>query len=774
MPRLKLVLFCGIWLLFLPMFAATVSGFISRSGSGEPLQYVNVRVAETQAGMQTNKKGYFVINLNDPGEYTLELSLISYQALQHKFTISANDEDLQLNLSLTEEAIELATIRVTGSSYEELREIRPSLIRRSTEDVKSVVSPIESDVFRAVLTLPGVAPISDFSSGLYVRGGSPDQNLILLDDIDVYNPNHFGGVFSTFNSDAVENIDLIKGAYPAKYGGRLSSVLDVTNRQGNRDHHQGTARWSLIATSATLEGPWQIGNQRGSYMGSIRRTYLELVKAMIDDLPDYYFYDGHAKLNWDLGSNDKISTSAYFGRDKLKFDFGQLLKLDWGNRTFTTQWVHLFNPRLFSQFIIAGSDFTSYFDQVSSEGESVFKRDNGIQDLSSKAMLTWRPNNQHEADFGYELKFNKTWLKSSSSYQYDENSMPNVVVTSLTSSAYAQDTWDLDELWTLQPGLRLSWYQSLDINLDQIPDASYVNLDPRFSIRRKLNLAESIYASYGFYHQYLTLLAADISTPFDVWFPLDGSLKPGNSHHLLLGYKNQFSRDLALDLELYYKSYNNILEYDVATDYDWDNETGTLSDVFNQGKGYTYGADLLLRTYWRGLEGFVGLTLSKTQRKIDNINIDPYTQQAQSFYPKYDRSYAVSVVQTFNLSQFTGKQVLGSDMKVGINFSLNSGQPTDKPERVYFDGDDYQIISSYKDRDRLPSYCRLDLSTKYEWQKSWGSIEPYFEVINVLNRKNVGWRSYTIGPDDNGDLGLQTSDSTQFPMLPFVGVNVKW
>jgi len=754
--------------------AATVSGFISRDGSGEPLQYVNVRVAETQAGMQTNKKGYYVINIPNPGSYTLELSLISYQPSSSSFEITDSAEDLTINLSLKTEAIEMATVRVSGSAEDDVREIRPSLIRRNTEDIKTVVSPIEADVFRAVLTLPGVAPISDFSSGLYVRGGSPDQNLILLDDIDVYNPNHFGGVFSTFNSDAVESIDLIKGAYPAKYGGRLSSVLDVTNRQGNRDHHQGTARLSLISTSATLEGPWRIGNQSGSYMGSIRRTYLELVKAAFDDLPDYYFYDGHAKLNWDLSTKDKISTSAYFGRDKLKFDMGHLLKLDWGNRTFTTQWVHLFNPRLFSQFIIAGSDFTSYFNQESSEGESVFKRDNGIQDLSSKAMLTWRPNNQHEADFGYELKFNKTWLKSSSSYQYDENSMPDVMVTSLTSSAYAQDTWDLDALWTLQPGLRLSWYQSLDINLDHIPDASYVNLDPRFSIRRKLNLAESVYASYGLYHQYLTLLAADISTPFDVWFPLDGSLKPGNSHHFLLGYKNQFSRDLALDLELYYKSYDNILEYDVATDYDWDNETGTLSDVFNQGKGYTYGADLLLRTYWRGLEGFVGLTLSNTKRKIDNVNIDPNTLEPQSYYPKYDRSYALSVVQTFNLSQFTGKQVLGSDMKLGINFSLNSGQPTDKPERVYFDGDDYQIISSYKDRDRLPSYCRLDLSTKYEWQKSWGSIEPYFEVINVLNRKNVGWRSYTIGPDDNGDLGLQTSDSTQFPMLPFVGVNVKW
>lgn len=754
--------------------AATVGGFITRAGSGEPLQYVNVRVAETGAGMQTNKKGYFVINIAQPGSYTLQLSLISYHPLRHEFSIKDVEENLQLNLSLSEEAIEYATIKVTGNQEDEVREIRPSLIRRSTEDVKSVVSPIEADVFRAVLTLPGVAPISDFSSGLYVRGGSPDQNLILLDDIDVYNPNHFGGIFSTFNTDAVENIDLIKGAYPAKYGGRLSSVLDVTNRQGNREHHQGIARWSMISSSATLEGPWQIGNQSGSYMGSIRRTYLELVKLLFDDLPDYYFYDGHAKLNWDIGSNDKISTSAYFGRDKLSFDFGQQLNLDWGNRTFTTQWVHLFNPRLFSQFIIAGSDFTSNFDQISSEGERIFWRDNGIEDITSKAMLTWRPNNQHQADFGWELKHNRTWLKVGTTYQFDENSLPDVDVTSLTSSVYVQDTWDPDALWTIQPGLRASWYKSLKVNLAQIDDASYLNLDPRFSVRRKLNLAESVYASVGLYHQYLTLMSADISTPFDVWFPLDGSIKPANSMHYLLGYKNQFSADFALDLELYYKTYNNILEYNAATDYNWNNEEGVLADVFHQGKGFTYGADILLRTYWRGLEGFVGLTLSKTQRTMEGVNVDPYTHEAQSFYPKYDQSYAVSVVQTFNLSQFTGQQLWGADVKLGMNFALTSGQPTERPERVYFDGEDFQIIYSYKDRDRLPSYCRLDLSTKYEKRTSWGSIEPYFEVINVFNRKNVGWRSYSIGEDDDGELALKTNDSGQFPLLPFIGVNVKW
>jgi len=747
---------------------------VSREDSGEPIQYVNVRLVDTGAGMQTNKKGYYVINLPGTGTYTLEATLISFETRKFSFTITKAEEDKSLNIKMKEAAIEMATVRVTGSSADEGREIRPSLIRRTTEDVKSVVSPIEADVFRAVLTLPGVAPVSDFSSGLYVRGGSPDQNLILLDDIDVYNPNHFGGVFSTFNSDAVESIDLIKGAYPAKYGGRLSSVLDVTNRQGNRNYHQGVARLSLISSSATLEGPWKIGKQSGSYMGSFRRTYLELIKAMIDDLPDYYFYDGHFKVNWDPGSKDKLSASAYFGRDKLSFDVGHILNLDWGNRTFTTQWVHIFNPRLFSQFIVAGSDFSSNFDQVGDEDELVFRRENGINDISNKASFSWKPNNDHQTDFGWEMKYNQTWLKVISSYEYDPASMPDVDVSSLMSSAFVQDTWDLNELWSVQPGLRLGWYRTMRINLDHIPDASYLNLEPRFSIRRRLDLAESIYASYGLYHQYMTLMSADMSTPFDVWFPLDGSLKPGRSHHFILGYKNQFAEGLAFDCELYYKSYDRILEYDEATDYDWDNDTGELADTFHVGKGYTYGADLLLRTDWHGLEGFIGLTLSKTQRKMEGMNLDPYTHEAKSYYPKYDRSVALSMVQTFNLSQYTGRQVLGADFKVGVNLSINSGQPTEKPERVYFDGSDFQLIYSYKDADRLPTYCRLDLSTKYEWQKSWGSIEPYFEVINVLNRKNVGYRGYSIDVDAEGGPRLKTEDSGQFPLLPFIGVNVKW
>lgn len=762
------------FMIIFPLSSATISGFVTRRESAEPLQYANVRIVETKVGMQTNKKGYYVLNVQTPGEYTLELSLISYLTVTHKFTVSSTEQDISFDAALDKSVIELNRVTVIGKADADEPQIRTSLIRQNTEQIKSVVSPIEADVFRAVLTLPGVAPISDFSSGLYVRGGSPDQNLILLDDIDVYNPNHFGGVFSTFNSDAVESVELIKGGFQSKYGGRMSSVLDVTNRQGNRNFHQGTARLSAIASSATLEGPVHLFGINGSYMGSIRRTYLELVKQIYDDLPDYYFYDGHAKINWDAGPKDKISTSAYFGRDKLSFDFGATLKLDWGNRTFTGQWVHIFNPKLFAQFVLAGSEFTSNFSQVSEAGEVAFERLNGIHDVTAKANFSYKPKNNHQWDFGIEEKWNNTWLKMNTSYQYDPNALPDVEVSSITSSAYVQDVWDITALWTLQPGLRLAWYKTVDKNLAHIPNASYMNVEPRISLRRNLDVGESVYANFGIYNQYLTLMTMEMSTPFDVWFPLDGSLEPGRSLHYILGYKRQLNAALAYDMEFYYKTYDNLLEYDAATDFDWDNQTGTLSDVFHVGTGFTYGADFMLRNDWKGLEGFTGLTISKTKRKMDSYNIDPETLTGASFYPKYDRSYSLTMVETFNYSKATGKQFLGTDFKIGFNFTYNSGQPGYKPERIYYDGEDYQLIYSYKDRIRLPDYMRLDISTKYELINRWGSIEPYFEVINVFNKKNVGSRDYQPVVNEDGSLELKETDSTQFPILPFIGVNIKW
>lgn len=757
-------------------YSATVSGFVTHAESGEPIQYVNVSVWGTRIGGQTNKQGYYVLNLNQTGSFTLDFSLIAHSKANIAFVVSSLEDNITVNAQLNASAVELSKVVVTATAEANAEGpvIRASTIHRGQADIQSVVSPVEADVFRAVLTLPGVAPISDFSSGLYVRGGSPDQNLILLDEIDVYNPNHFGGIFSTFNTDAVENINLIKGGYPAKFGGRLSSVLEVDNRHGNRIHPQGVARLSLISSSATLEGPWRIGRQRGSYMASIRRTYVELLQQLVDGIPDYYFYDGQVKLNWDLDNRNKLSLSAYFGRDDLAFDLGSVLNLDWGNKTFTAKWLHIFNPRLFSQFIFAGSEFRSNFIQTSTDGDTASERFNGIQDLSIKGVLSWKPSNRHELESGWDLKWNDTWLKQESSFQINPNSLPDIRVSSFTSALFIQDTWSLNELWTLQPGLRAAWYQSLHTRPGHIPSASFINLEPRLSLKRNLDVGESVYANFGIYHQYLTLMTMEISTPLDIWFPLDGSLEPGRSLHYILGYQRDFNRYFSWDLELYYKTYANILQYNYASDYTWNNETGTLSDTFHVGTGFTYGADLMLRNDWKGLQGFVGYTLSQTKRKLEGVNLDPVNGAAQPFYPRYDRSHSISLVQTYNLSQNTGVQVLGADLKLGLNLAYNSGQPSEIPERIYFDGDNFQLIYSYQDRVRLPAYVRLDLSTKYEWITSWGSIEPYLEFINVFNRNNVSFRNYSLMPLESGGVELQSRDGTQFPFLPFLGLNVKW
>jgi outer membrane receptor protein involved in Fe transport len=757
-------------------YSATISGFITRKDSGEPLQYVNVRIKETKAGSQSNKKGYYVININSPGTYTLVATMISYLKVEKEFRVKEASEDVSFDIQMDKSSYELSKIVVTGNqngnNEVNTPHIKVSTITQTTEDLLNTVSVAEADVFRSILTLPGVTPISDFSSGLYVRGGSPDQNLILIDDIDVYNPNHFGGIFSTFNTDAVESVELIKGGYPAKYGGRMSSVLDVTNRQGNRNYHQGVARLSLISASATVEGPWAIGSEKGSYMGSFRRTYLDILKKAFD-LPDYYFYDGHWKLNWDINTKDKVSTSMYFGKDNLDMDIGDKMHIDWGNRTFSSQWVHIFNPKLFSHFVLAGSQFESNVKQTSQNG-TVFDRVNSIDDITAKGIYSWKASNSHQVDFGMELKWNDTRLNVETIYQLDPNSLPDVAVSSLTSSLYVQDIWDIDDLWTLQPGLRLSKYNSLKINLPSCPKADYTNLEPRVSLRRKLDVAENVFVTYGRYYQYLTLMSMGVSTPFDLWFPLDGSLNPGVSDHYIIGYKNELSSKFALDTELYYKSYQNLLEYNMATDYTWNNQTGQLRDAFHRGKGFTYGLDTQLRNNWLGLEGFIGYTLSNTRRKMSDTNINPQNYQRQYFYPLYDKTHQVNIVETYKFTENSGIQVLGGDMKFGLNFAYSTGQPTQKPEGVFFDGEQFQILYSYKDRVRLPAYSRLDLSIKNEWTKSWGTIEPYIEMINVFNHKNIGSRDYYIVYDEDFNAILKKTDSGQFPFVPFVGVNVKW
>jgi len=450
---LRYIIIFSLIILVTSCFATSISGFITNEDNGESIPYSSALLKGTTLGGLSNSEGYFVINNVPLGKAVLLISNIAFEKKEIELEIQSGEDDKFFRIELKKKAIRLEGVQVTEKKKKReinSREIIVSSILRTTEDILEIPQVGDPDVFRAIQVLPGVSSISDFSSGLYVRGGSHDQNLILLDDTDVYNPNHFGGIFSTFNTDAVENVELLKGGFPAQYGGRLSSVMNVTNRDGNRKHHQGIARFSLITSSATLEGPWKLGVQKGSYMASFRRTYLELMDKLLPsmELPDYYFYDGHAKINWDVSLKDKITTSTYFGNDSFSMDLGSKLVINWGNETYTSQWRHIFNPQVFSKFIIAGSHFGSLF-RIKSDADEEFNRKNDIYDLTFKGILNYIPNDDHKLDFGYNLKYNEVRYKvTAKNSDVDQSGFANVKVNSWTASLFIQDSWEFLADWT--------------------------------------------------------------------------------------------------------------------------------------------------------------------------------------------------------------------------------------------------------------------------------------------------------------------------------------
>jgi hypothetical protein len=758
-------------------YSVTLSGFISDIDNGERLAFITVVITNSEQGAYTNKDGYFVINNIPLGEIDINISHINYEPIHLKKTIKDNLDDTFIRVEMKKKAILMETMTVTEERYKKKinsRDIVVSNIVQTTDELLDIPQIADADVFRAIQVLPGVSSISDFSSGLYIRGGSPDQNLILLDETDVYNPSHFGGIFSTFNTDAIASVELMKGGFPARYGGRLSSVMNVSNLDGNRKHHQGVARTSFISSSATIQGPWKIQNQSGSYMASFRRTYLELYKQFMPSLPDYYFYDGHVKLNWDVTEKDKLQTSFYFGKDALGMEMGFDALLDWGNETITTKWVHVFNPQLISNFIFAGSHYSLNFS-AESDGSEKWLQSNDIKDGTFKSIFNYNPNDKHLIDFGCELKFNRiTFQASGENTDIDDSGMPNVIVNSGTHSLFIQDSWSITNQWTLQPGLRFAYFTGKSPTLKNSPQADYVRISPRFSIRYKMNELSNSFFSYGRYYQYLTNMNPGISTPFDLWFPLDGSVKPGKSDHFIVGYQKQFSHYFAIEIDLYYKNYDNLVEYKPETDYEWNNETGNLSDIYNLGKGYSYGTDVLLRTDVWGLQGFIGYAYGQTKRKILHVNMNPETQENEWFYPRYDRTHQINIVETFNYTEQFDKQIFGAEFRIGATYSYGTGQPYMKPEQMYYDQDNLQILYSYSDRIRLADYSRFDLSFKLKWYFNKWTLEPYLQAINLFNNKNIWSIDYSYELANDGTIHLKEHKTSQFPFIPFLGFNIEW
>ncbi len=747
-----------ILLSLLPAYAihaqetASVNGYITDSRTGETLILANIALMDINRGASSNTSGYYTITNIPPGTYTLAASYIGFRRFEREITLEAG-QNIRLNIELVPEGVELDALVVEADAdREEQRNIGTAQI--ATQLIKDLPSVIEPDVFRSVQLLPGVKAASDFSSGLYVRGGSPDQTLILLDETTVYNPTHFFGFFSTFNPDAVKDVRLYKGGYPAEYGGRIGSVLTVYNKDGNRMETQGTVSLGLLASRASIEGPYS----RGSWMLAVRRSTLEPILAVfrqtIDNVPSlFYFYDINGKLNYDASENDRLSVAFYSGNDNVAFPFQEdaNIRLTYGNQTVTTQWRRIISNELFGFVTVTGS---RYFNRPQFEiAGTAFERDNDILDFSLKADIEYLPNEKHTVSTGIwagniALRFRD---------RFDNQQTFNSKIESTYLSAYLQNRWRPSDEWIINGGVRLNSFS----------EGNYARVEPRLSVEHRPASRIRLQAAYGRYYQYLSLITNEAFSGFDLWLTSGEGVPPAYGDQFVIGAKTIPFSGYGFDAEIYYRTMRDLFELDPFV-----NDAAGLeySELFRFGEGYAYGVELFLEKQSGKLTGFIGYTFGITRRKFPGFNtpiLDDPTR-ARFYPPKYDRTHDINLVASYRLSsRWTANTV----------FNYATGQAYTEPlGRTQFTGIPWDntvrdaIIVGNINASRLPSYHRMDISFIRSGRFfNLGDAEWQIQIINVYSRRNVWFYNYDF--DENP---IVREDISQLPIVPSISYTVNF
>ena len=642
--------------------------------------------------------------------------------------------------------------------------------------MSQIPQAVESDLLRSLQTLPGITSLSDFSSALYVRGGTPDQNLYLVDGTDVYNPEHAFGIFSTFNTQAIKKVTMSKGGFGSEYGGRLSSVLDVTNIDGNRKEFVGNVNVSLLSASTTLQMP--VGSI-GSISGSFRRTYLDqTVAKWVDDIPQYYFYDGNLKGFFDLDKSNKLTFSVFNSKDDLDFkldpDAEESLSFlyNWGNLTGSINWKHIFSPKLFASFWTTASRFTSNFDFDAVE----FKEYNKLTDYAVKGALEYYASNNLNIKFGLEQKLLHLVLEQNSN-----TGTIDVNVRRQHTSGYASADWKPTENLSLQFGLRANLFNTNKYDF---------NVAPRFTAKYRLTESSNLKFATGRYYQYLNRIPRLFFS--SIWVSADENLKPSSSDHFILGYQKEIDAVYEFEVEAYYKTYKNIYQYNqlIATDvtpsgYDERGNPiyGTSQGVFTRGDGKSYGLEFMLRKDIGALTGWVSYSISKTEHEFDGIN------KGKKYTPRHDRTHIANAVLNTNLTElFSEDRNSKSNWILGISFVYTTGQPITTPGSAYYinplpawdniptKGDDVPGVNLYPsdiNTFRLPDYIRMDVSLTWENKFETWSISPYLQIFNIGNRSNVWFINYDKSLE-NGQIVQKIEKTTMLPILPSIGVKINF
>ena len=726
---------------------ASISGFVTDATTGETLLLANVVLGGTIQGTATNNSGYYTLTGLEAGTYRVLCSYIGFREFAAEVTVGAG-EAYRLDINLIPDGVLLEGVEVTAEKEieEEIRNIGVNQI--TTQAVRQIPTILEPDVFRSLQLLPGVKAASDYSSGLYVRGGSPDQTLILLDRNTVYNPTHFFGFFSTFNPDAIKDVRLYKGAYPAEYGGRLGSVVDIYNKDGNRLAHRGGLSLGLLASRAYVEGPYK----KGSWMLAVRRSTLEPILAVlqnqdIDGIPEsFYFLDLNGKINFDATQNDRFSIAFYGGQDALNLPFVDdgRIQLRYGNQTMSSNWTHLFSQRLYSNFTVT---YSRYFNRPKfGIAGTEFTRQNDIWDVSAKGDFEYIPNERHSLKAGFWSGNFTFRLKD----EFDGQIGLQERTQSPYGAVYVEETYKMNTAWQFTGGLRLNYFQQGD----------YLRLEPRLSVEHRPTASTRLQFGYGRYYQFLTLITSELFSGFDLWLTTDDGVAPAYGDQVVAGVKTSLSQDVNFDFEMYFRTMEELFQLDPFIA---DAAGLSYADLFHFGDGRAYGAEIMIQKPRGRLNGFIGYTLGFTDRRFPNINDFNY------YPPKYDRRHDLNVVANYELSQ---------KWKVTSVFNVSSGQAYTEPEGQYkllddpFGNDVRDVLISPFNRARLPAYHRLDVGfTRTGRFIGFKNTEIQLQVINVYNQRNI-WFYFFDFQEDNS---IERNEVPQIPVpIPNLSITLKF
>ncbi|MFN3916885.1 MAG: TonB-dependent receptor [Flavobacteriales bacterium] len=763
----------------------TIKGYLKDASTSEMLIGASVFNLKTGQGTSTNTYGFFSLTQPANDTVVVRFSYVGYQPVTHVFVLRS---DTALNV-LLKSSVELDEFEVISTQAEKIQDrTQMSSIDLSMDKVKSLPVLLgEKDVMKTIQLLPGVQSGSEGTSGLYVRGGGPDQNLILLDGVPVYNASHLFGFFSVFNADAINNVQLIKGGFPARYGGRLSSVIDIRMKEGNMKEMHGEGSIGIIASKLTLEGP--IKKDKTSFIVSGRRTYIDLlaqpiIKAQNNGQPSgYFFYDVNAKLNHVFSDKSRLFLSSYFGNDKFYFrnkssyldggiEYASVdeSKMNWGNIINALRWNYVINDKLFSNTTITYSRYkflVGFSSEETEKGVGINNKEvtsfayfSGIEDWGGKIDFDYIPSPNHYIRFGVGETYH-TFTPGVNQFKQTGDAA-NAIDTSFGSAkqfahefyTYIEDEIKLGSRTNLNVGAHLSGFV--------VRNKMYFVPQPRLAARYLLDEHSSVKASFATMSQFLHLLTnTSIGLPTDLWVPATDNVVPQQSAQAAVGYARTVKKDYELSIEAYYKTMNNLIEYKegasfFGNDKDW-------QEKVESGIGWSYGGELLLEKKVGKTTGWIGYTLSWTNRQFANINL------GEKFPYRYDRRHDIGLAVTH---KFNDRVDVGVVWVYGtgnaVTLALERYQDLLDPVS-FFGGGNVEHISS-RNNYRMGAYHRLDLGVNLHKKTKWGERTWSFSAYNAYSRQNPFFLYFDN--DTQGNRGLY--QVSLFPIIPAFAYSFKF